>query len=113
MTDDLRIYAAGSKNADLKAVAINADTVASAKNCLFKTFMQDSGVSVILLSPEQLESKNLDGWSFTRRLRMMALNEARLLNTWGKSFWKASQQIGWMRACFKERISTAAVTATG
>ena len=105
------------RSAGLKAVAINADTVASAKSCLFKTVAQDRDVSMVLLSPEQLQSKNyekklVNSSCFTERLCMIAVDEAHLLNTWGESFRKAFQQIGWTRARFQKRVPTAAVTAT-
>ena len=105
------------RGASLKAAIINADTVASAKQCLFETVAHDHRVSMILLSPEQLESKNFEkklvnSSYFSERLCMMAVDEVHLLNTWGQSFRKAFQQIGWTRARFQNRIPTAAVTAT-
>ena len=42
----------------------------------------------------------------------MAVDEAHLLNTWGQSFCKDFQQIGWVWARFQHCIPIAAVTAT-
>ena len=104
-------------SAGLIAVAINADTLASArktKRSLYEDI--EHGVSMVLLSPEQLKSsafeKLVNKPSFKERLCMMAVDEAHLLNTWGQSFRKDFQQIGWVRARFQHSIPIAAVTAT-
>ena len=104
-------------SAGLTAVAINADTLTSArktKRSLYEDI--EHGVSMVLLSPEQLKSsafeKLVNKPSFKERLCMMAVDKAHLLNTWGQSFRKDFQQIGWVRARFQHSIPIAAVTAT-
>ena len=88
------------QGASLKATVINADTVASVKQCLFEMVAHDHRVLMILLSPEQLESKNFEkklvnSSYFSKWQCMMAVDEVHLLNTWGQSFQKVFQQIGW------------------
>ncbi|KAH7887349.1 hypothetical protein F5I97DRAFT_1859693 [Phlebopus sp. FC_14] len=103
--------------ADLSAVAINADTVQAMQKVgrnLFREVL--CGVSILLVSPEQLKSKGferlLNESAFAERVSMMAVDETHLMNTWGQGFRKDFNEIGAVRARFPKRIPIAAVTAT-
>ena len=104
---------------NLSAVALNADTISAAskeRQDLFNSMRL--GVSIVLVSPEQLTSKGFERLVddpdsvFTRRVCLLAVDEAHLMNTWGQSFRQAFQEIGAMRAHFPGRLPLAAVTAT-
>ncbi|KAF9247257.1 P-loop containing nucleoside triphosphate hydrolase protein [Melanogaster broomeanus] len=95
------------RHAKLNAVAVNADTVDDARKKginIFNTIQ--AGVTMVLLSPEQLKSRGfwnvLEAKDFCQRITMMAIDEAHLLNSWGKALRPAYNQIGWLRA----RIAT-------
>jgi len=103
--------------AGLTTIAIHADTISATRkqnNDLFQVVKRD--ISMILVSPEQLRSKGFEKLIqcsvFVDRLCMMAVDEAHLMNTWGQSFRKDFQQIGWARARLASRVPMAAVTAT-
>lgn len=76
----------------------------------------ESGSRVLLLSPEQLISKRLEKLvndpSFCKRVCLLAIDEVHLLDTWGKSFRKAYQQIKFTRARFESSLVMIAMTAT-
>ncbi|KIM51544.1 hypothetical protein SCLCIDRAFT_1224439 [Scleroderma citrinum Foug A] len=85
------------RRAGLTTIAIHADTISAARkqnSDLFQVVKRD--VSMILMSPEQLRSKRFE----------------KLMNSWGQSFRKDFQQIGWARARLGSRVPMAAVTAT-
>jgi len=71
---------------------------------------------MILLSPEQLKSKScerlLNDKEFGKRLCMVGVDEAHLINSWGSNFCKDFRQIGWTRSRLLNRVPTLAVTAT-
>ena len=75
-----------------------------------------SGPRVLLLSPEQLISKRLEKLvndsGFRKRVCLLAVDEAHLLDTWGSSFRKAYLQIEFMRARFELSLVMIAMTAT-
>ena len=86
--------------AGLTTIAIHTDTISAMwkqNNDLFQVMKRD--ISMILVSPEQLRSKGFEKLIqcsvFVDRLCMMAVDEAHLMNTWGQSFHKDFQQIGW------------------
>ncbi|KIJ64810.1 hypothetical protein HYDPIDRAFT_175331 [Hydnomerulius pinastri MD-312] len=103
--------------AGLKARAVNADTVDASRKkgvCLFDKI--STGVTMILLSPEQLKSPGfaaiLDNGPFGRRIAMMAVDEAHLLNSWGKSLRPAYMQVGFLRARLATHPAMLVTTAT-
>ena len=105
------------RRAGLTTIAIHADTISATRkqnNDLFQVVKRN--VSMILVSPEQLRSKGFEKLIqcsvFVDRLCMMAVDEAHLMNSWGQSFRKDFQQIGWARARLGSRVPMAAVTAT-
>ncbi|KAF9231106.1 P-loop containing nucleoside triphosphate hydrolase protein [Melanogaster broomeanus] len=107
------------RRAKLTAIALNSDTVTAAQQSgrdLFKAVLR--GVSMVLVSPEQLKSKGFERLldekdpTFSTRVCMMAVDEAHLLNTWGQGFRKDFLDIGRMRARFPGTVPIAAVTAT-
>ena len=107
------------RHANLSTVALNADTISAASKewrDLFNSMR--SGVSIVLVSPEQLTSKGFERLVddpdsvFTCRVCLLAVNEAHLMNMWGQSFRQAFQEIGAMRARFPGRLPPTAVTAT-
>lgn len=105
------------KTFTIQSLVINRDTIHEAQ-----TRSEDiwdtaaNGPSIIFLAPEQLinpEFSNLikeDG-EFAGRVCAIAVDEAHLLNTWGKRWRKCFQQIGWVRARFS-RVTMIAMTAT-
>ncbi|KAH7888805.1 P-loop containing nucleoside triphosphate hydrolase protein, partial [Phlebopus sp. FC_14] len=102
---------------NLTATAINNDRVNAARQegrDLFREVC--NGVSVVLVSPEQLKSPKfrniLDDAQFNQRISMMAIDEVHLMNTWGQTFRRDYEQTGWMRARIGRRVTVLAVTAT-
>ena len=80
------------------------------------TRASENGSRVLLLSPEQLISKQLERLvndsEFRKRVCLLAVDEAHLLDTWGNSFRKAYLQIEFMRARFESAMVMIAMTAT-
>jgi len=76
----------------------------------------EAGPRVLLMSPEQLTSKRLeklvDSLTFRRRVCLLAVDEAHLLDSWGTSFRKAYQQVQYVRARFESNAVTITMTAT-
>ena len=76
----------------------------------------ETGPRVLLLSPEQLISKRLEklvnNSAFRKRVCLLAVDEAHLLDTWGNSFRNAYLQIEFMRARFESSLVVIAMTAT-
>jgi hypothetical protein len=101
----------------LQGLVINSDTIREARKRgedLWKT--AETGPSLLFMAPEQLISKGFDDLAkddgeFAARLCAIAVDEAHLLNTWGRSWRKAFQQIGFVRARFS-RVVLIALTAT-
>ncbi|KAH7920578.1 P-loop containing nucleoside triphosphate hydrolase protein, partial [Leucogyrophana mollusca] len=105
------------RNAQLTALAINADSVEAARKEDRNLFREVRvGITMVLVSPEQLKSNGfasvLDDPVFSQRVAMMAVDEAHLLLVWGKGFRKDFLQIGFMRSRLRKHIPLIAVTAT-
>ena len=106
------------KKCGLESLAINSDTTTMAKQSKGLDLFQDARreVTMILLSPEQLKSKScerlLNDKEFGKRLCMVGVDEAHLINSWGSNFRKDFRQIGWTRLRLLNRVPTLAVTAT-
>ncbi|KAF9645276.1 P-loop containing nucleoside triphosphate hydrolase protein [Thelephora ganbajun] len=101
------------REAGLTTVVINAETPERSD---MWTRAGESGSRVLLLSPEQLISKQLEklvnNSGFRKRVCLLAVDEVHLLDTWGKSFRKAYLQIQYMRARFESSLVMTAMTAT-
>ncbi|KAI0258080.1 P-loop containing nucleoside triphosphate hydrolase protein [Gloeopeniophorella convolvens] len=102
---------------NVKAVAINMDTLDQArkeKRDLWELARRDA--DLVFLAPEQLNSRGL--WQalqdaeFWNRIVCVSVDEAHLMNTWGKKFQKAYDEIGLTRARLKSACVILAVTAT-
>ena len=107
------VQAATFEAAGLTTVVINAET---RDRSHMWTKASESGPRVLLLSPEQLISKQLErlvnDLGFRKRVCLLAVDEAHLLDTWGNSFRKAYLQIEFMRARFESALVMIAMTAT-
>ncbi|KAJ3964465.1 P-loop containing nucleoside triphosphate hydrolase protein [Lentinula raphanica] len=83
---------------------------------LWTTAVNDTTISILLLSPEQLTSdefnKILKNDTFCARLYALSIDELHLLLTWGKSFRKCFQQIGFVRSRLPDNIVLMGLTAT-
>ena len=105
--------AATFREAGLTAVVINADT--PERSDMWIRAGED-GSRVLLLSPEQLISKRLEklinNSTFRRRVCLLVVDEAHLLDSWGNSFRKAYQQIQYVRARLETSMVAIAMTAT-
>jgi superfamily II DNA helicase RecQ len=103
------------ENINLKTLVINSDTINDA-HLLSRDLWEDAATKpqLVFLAPEQLISKGctklLNG-DFSLRVCALVVDEAHLLNTWGKSFRKAYQQIGWVRSRLQS-VVLLALTAT-
>jgi hypothetical protein len=101
----------------LQALVINSDTIQEARKRgedLWKR--AETGPSLLFMAPEQLISKGFndlakDDGEFAARLCAIAVDEAHLLNSWGRSWRQAFQQIGFVRARFPN-VVLIALTAT-
>jgi len=79
----------------LQGLVINSDTIHDAQKRgedLWKT--AETGPSLLFMAPEQLILKGFndltkDGGEFAAQLCTIAVDEAHLLNTWGKSWRQA------------------------
>ncbi|KAJ3786380.1 P-loop containing nucleoside triphosphate hydrolase protein [Lentinula aff. detonsa] len=104
----------------LPALVINSDTIQEAKDKklpdLWKRAEEDLKITIILISPEQLRSKQyetaLKHPSFYHRIYALVVDEVHLLLTWGKSFRKPFQQIGLARSRLPDSVVLIALTAT-
>jgi superfamily II DNA helicase RecQ len=61
------------------------------------------------MAPEQLISDGFSGLvkddtAFLRRVCLLAVDEAHILNTWGAAFRKVYRQIGWIRARLQDVV---------
>jgi superfamily II DNA helicase RecQ len=101
----------------IRALMINADTVASARIRGEDLWMNArKGISMLILGPEQLISKGFQDLlkfePFYDRVCVLGVDEIHLLSLWGLAFRKAFTQIGFMRARFRAGIPIIGVTAT-
>jgi superfamily II DNA helicase RecQ len=101
----------------IRALMINADTVAAARIRGEDLWMNArKGISMLILGPEQLISKGFQDLlkfePFYDRVCVLAVDEIHLLSLWGLAFRKAFMQIGFMRARFRAGIPIIGVTAT-
>jgi superfamily II DNA helicase RecQ len=69
----------------------------------------EDGRNVLFMAPEQLISPGFndlanDGGEFAAQLCAIAVDEAHLLNTWGRSWRKAFRQIGFVSARFSRVV---------
>ncbi|KAJ7864713.1 hypothetical protein B0H13DRAFT_2353487 [Mycena leptocephala] len=101
----------------IRALMINADTVASARIRGEDLWMNPrKGISMLILGPEQLISKGFQDLlkfePFYDRVCVLGVDEIHLLSLWGLAFRKAFMQIGFMRARFRAGIPIIGVTAT-
>ncbi|KAJ7911156.1 P-loop containing nucleoside triphosphate hydrolase protein, partial [Mycena leptocephala] len=101
----------------IRALMINADTVASARIRGEDLWMNArKGISMLILGPEQLISKGFQDLlkfePFYDRVYVLGVDEIHLLSLWGLAFRKAFTQIGFMRARFRAGIPIIGVTAT-
>jgi superfamily II DNA helicase RecQ len=101
----------------LKGLVINGDTIHEAQvqgeDIWAKAVTEPS---IVFMAPEQLISPGFGNLSkndseFAVRVSVIVVDEAHLLNTWGKSWRKAFTQIGWVRARFNN-VVLVALTAT-
>lgn len=101
----------------LKGLVINSDTIHEAQLRREDLWEQaTTGPNLLFLAPEQLASPGFNALAkedseFAARVCAIAVDEAHLLNTWGKSWRKAFRQIGWVRARFSD-VVLIAMTAT-
>ncbi|TFY73239.1 hypothetical protein EWM64_g10772, partial [Hericium alpestre] len=88
----------------VRALAINAQKLDEARKT-GKNLWHDArdGISIILLSPEQLISCTFEDLiqdpAFSACIFFIGVDEIQLLDIWGANFRKAFQQIGFIRAC--------------
>ncbi|KAJ4463461.1 hypothetical protein C8R41DRAFT_927391 [Lentinula lateritia] len=103
---------------NLEVLIINGEAEAHEKALpdLWCHAQDDTRVSVLLMSPEQLHSKGyeiaLTNKSFYHRIYTLAVDEVHLLLSWGKSFRQPFQQIGLARARLSDRVVLISLTAT-
>lgn len=101
------------ENFGLSALVINADTLHDSRQRgedLWKK--AETGPSLVFLAPEQLISPKFNtlikaNGNFANRVSAIAVDEAHLINTWGRSWRKAFQQIGLVRSQFKNVVLVA------
>ncbi|KAJ3911355.1 P-loop containing nucleoside triphosphate hydrolase protein [Lentinula edodes] len=104
----------------LEVLIINEETTKEAHKKalpdLWRRAQDDTRVSVLLMSPEQLHSKGyeiaLTNKSFYHRIYALAVDEVHLLLSWGKSFRQPFRQIGLARARLPDRVVLISLTAT-
>ncbi|KAF9235287.1 hypothetical protein BU15DRAFT_51507 [Melanogaster broomeanus] len=101
----------------LNAVVINAHTLREARNRGENLWSSaQNGISMILLSPEQLMSRSFElllyHKPFQLRVCALGIDEIHLLNMWGNGFRKAFEQIGFVAARMPSRIVQIGLTAT-
>ncbi|KAI0028053.1 P-loop containing nucleoside triphosphate hydrolase protein [Vararia minispora EC-137] len=102
----------------IKAVAITEDTVSEARmqDTTSPWMLAQTEASMIMLSPEQLTSAGfaelLEDDTFDRRIAGVAVDEAHLVDRWGRLFRKSFQQIGLIRYRMRRHVVLAAVTGT-
>ncbi|KAJ7325495.1 P-loop containing nucleoside triphosphate hydrolase protein [Mycena albidolilacea] len=101
----------------IRTLMINADTVAAARIRGEELWIKArEGISMLLLSPEQLISKGFQDLlkfeRFYERVCALGVDEIHLLSIWGLAFRKAFTQIGFMRARFRPGIPIIGLTAT-
>ncbi|KAH9922249.1 P-loop containing nucleoside triphosphate hydrolase protein [Fomitopsis serialis] len=101
----------------LTSLVINSRTLEAARAVGTNLWVRArAGVTMILLSPEQLTSKGfeslLQNSSFRDRVCAVGLDEAHALDTWGSSFRKSYRQIGFVRARMPDRVHVIAASAT-
>ncbi|KII90032.1 hypothetical protein PLICRDRAFT_108348 [Plicaturopsis crispa FD-325 SS-3] len=102
LEEQMRMHAMG-----LNALAINAVQIGKAQE-LGENLWEKAraGVSMILLSPEQLSSSDferlLQDKKFWFRVCAMSVDEVHLMNTWGKGFRKHFHQVGFTKERLRE-----------
>lgn len=111
--DEPRTQAVTFREVGLTAVVVNAQTPERSDMWIRAG---EGGSRVLLLSPEQLISKRLEKLindsAFCRRVCLLAVDEAHLLDSWGNSFRQAYQQIQYVRVRFNSSLVAIAMTAT-
>ncbi|TFK95045.1 P-loop containing nucleoside triphosphate hydrolase protein, partial [Polyporus arcularius HHB13444] len=102
--------------AGISTLVVNKDTTDSARRQGQDIWQQVKNVHVVLLAPEQLTSKGFEGLLddkvFQDRAVAVGVDEAHLLNSWGKSFREAFNHIGSVRKRFDNSPVLIALTAT-
>ena len=87
----------------LTAIVINSDTIDAARKVGRRLWEEArSKMTMILVSPEELKSKEcsglLDAQEFCKRIYALGVDEAHLLYFWGADFRPRFCQIGHIRA---------------
>ncbi|RDX45573.1 P-loop containing nucleoside triphosphate hydrolase protein [Lentinus brumalis] len=105
------------EQAGITALVLNANTLSLGRRGgqdLWKGAR--TGVSVLLLSPEQLASPGFEGLlqhgPFQRRLCALGVDEIHLLYSWGQVFRQAFRQLGYVRARMSLHTRMIGTTAT-
>jgi superfamily II DNA helicase RecQ len=100
-------------------VVINSDTVQAARLRgidLWEKAQFDMTVSMVIMSPEQLVSKQCEKLvnddAFLYRVFGLGVDEIHLLLTWGRLFHKPFRQIGYMRSRLLDSTVLIGLTAT-
>ena len=94
----------------LRSLVINADTIQETHQRGENIWKQaDTESNIVFMAPEQLISDGFSGLvkddtAFLRRVCLLAVDEAHILNTWGAAFRKVYRQIGWIRARLQDII---------
>ncbi|KAI0728029.1 P-loop containing nucleoside triphosphate hydrolase protein [Fomitopsis betulina] len=101
----------------LRSLVINANTLDAARTSGESLWAQArAGVTVIILSPEQLTSRGFEGLlqnhAFRDRVCTLGIDEVHALDMWGSSFRKSYRQIGFVRARMPSRVRIIATSAT-
>ncbi|KAH9934137.1 P-loop containing nucleoside triphosphate hydrolase protein [Fomitopsis serialis] len=101
----------------LSSLVINSRTLEAARASSTNLWVRArAGVTMLLLSPEQLASKGFESLlqnpTFRNRVCAVGLDEAHALDTWGASFRKSYRQIGFIRARMPDRVRIIAASAT-
>ncbi|KAK6972304.1 ATP-dependent DNA helicase Q1 [Favolaschia claudopus] len=107
----------GMQKLGVPALTINSETVSAARIRHEDIWLKArSGISMLILGPEQLISKGfrdlLAFEPFYDRVCALGVDEIHLLVNWGMSFRKAFQQIGFMRARLRPGIPIIGLTAS-
>ena len=99
MTDECNQYLAQmQKDWERQRIKLGVEMARKENRSLFSEACTHK--AMVLVSPELLKSKGfqqvLDNTQFQNCILFMAVDEAHLLNSWGKTFQKAFEQIVWM-----------------
>ena len=102
----------------LRALVINSHSLDTARRSSATNLwmLACAGVTVIILSPEQLTSKGFESLlqndTFRRRICIMGLDEAHTIDTWGAAFRKSYKQVGVARFRMPSRVRLIATSST-